>query len=261
MLMTSCAIAIAYISPAVIHAQTSTDTSRVPEVRTAGTAQRSVQPDLATLSVQFSAVGSTPAEAGKRLAARADSLRRAIATLGIPGDSLVNRGRWYWWRNRVEVIPSSRCVPRSPPPRSGPFCDTVYDTTYRANDAIEIRMHDLRRIGVVLDTLVGRGLTEISDLRFSATDVRDAEDQALREATARARSQAEIIAAAGGLQLGKVLSFTTQPDYSSRYDAISLDGVTTGAESGAATPGTVIMRPSIPISVTVYGRWELIAKP
>lgn len=259
-----CAVALTVIAASVTRAQTPTDTSRVPEVRTAGTAQRSVQPDLATLAVQFAAVGSTPAEAGKHLAARADSLRRALATLGIPGDSLVNRGRWYWWRNRVEVIPSNRCVPRSPPPRAGPSCDMVYDTTYRTNDALEVRMHDLRRIGAVLDTLLGRGITDISDLRFSATDVSAAQDQALREATMRARSQAEIIAAAGGMQLGKVLSLTTQPDYSSRWDSgvFSLDGVTvTASEYGQAGAGTVVMRPSIPVSVTVYGRWELIPKP
>jgi hypothetical protein len=65
--------------------QQSVDSIRAPEVRTSGTAQRTVDPDLATVSVQFSATGATPAEAGGHLAARADSLRRALATLGIPG--------------------------------------------------------------------------------------------------------------------------------------------------------------------------------
>src|SRR5437899_8568676 len=47
-------------------------------------------------SLQFTGEGATPAQAGSRLASRADSLRRALATLGIPRDPLVNRSRWYW---------------------------------------------------------------------------------------------------------------------------------------------------------------------
>src|SRR2546425_11420880 len=85
-------------------AQTRPDRPETPEVRTAATLQRNVQPDLATVTLQFTGDGATPAQAGSRVASRADSLRRALATLGIPRDSLVNRSRWYWWRGRIEVI-------------------------------------------------------------------------------------------------------------------------------------------------------------
>jgi uncharacterized protein YggE len=258
----SCAAAV-LLAGAPGLTQQSVDSIRAPEVRTSGTAERTVDPDLAMVSVQFSAMGATPAEAGGRLAARADSLRRALATLGIPGDSLVNRGRWYWWGNRVEIIQRTKCVPRTAPRPGDPWCDQMPDTSYRANDRVEIRIHDLKRVGAVMDTLLGRGLTDISDIRFSVTDVSDAQGQALREATMRARSQAEIIAAAGGMQLGKVMSLTTQPDNSSRWDAgLYVDGVTvTAGAAGRGGTGTVVMRPSIPVSVTVYGRWELIPKP
>src|SRR6266704_3354444 len=65
---------------------------------------------------------------GSRVASRADSLRRALATLGIPRDSLVNRSRWYWWRGRIEVIAGPvKFAPRSTPgadPRFNyPDCD------------------------------------------------------------------------------------------------------------------------------------------
>jgi uncharacterized protein YggE len=258
----SCAVAVV-LAGAPGLTQQSADSIRVPEVRTSGTAERTVDPDLATVSVQFSATGANPAEAGARLAARADSLRRALATLGIPGDSLVNRGRWYWWGNRIEIIQRTKCVPRTAPRPGDPWCDQMPDTSYRANDRVEVRIHDLKRVGAVMDTLLGRGLTDISDLRFSATDVSAAQDEALRAATMRARSQAEIIAAAGGMQLGKVMALTTQPDYSSRRDSglYGLDGVTVTSERGQAGTGTVVMRPSIPVTVTVYGRWELIPKP
>lgn len=252
----SCAVAV-LLAGAPGLPQQSADSIRAPEVRTSGTAQRTVDPDLATVSVQFSAMGATPAEAGGHLAARADSLRRALATLGIPGDSLVNRGRWYWWGNRVEIIQRTKCVPRTAPRPGDPWCDQVPDTNYRANDRVEIRIHDLKRVGAVMDTLLGRGLTDISEIQFSAGDITAARDQAVRLATAQARAQAEAVAASSGMQLGRVLLLTTQPDYPDQ--SAILDGVS--IRGASATSGTVVMRPSISVSVTVYGRWELIPKP
>jgi len=245
-------------------AQARPDRPETPEVRTTATVQRSVQPDLATVTLEFTAEGATPAQAGSRLASRADSLRRALATLGIPRDSLVNRSRWYWWRGRIEVIPGPvKIAPRSTPGADPRFNYPVRDTTYRAHDAIEVRIHDVSRVGAVLDTALGRGITEISEVRFTATDVSAAQVEALREATVRARKQAEAIAAAGGLQLGRVLSLSTQADYVGRYewDDVALRGVTLGTAGGVAdgTP-TVVVQPSVPVSVTVYGRWELIPR-
>ncbi len=249
--------------PAAARAQTP-DRPETPQVRTAATVQRSVQPDLATVTLQFTGEGATPAQAGSRLASRADSLRHALATLGIPRDSLVNRSRWYWWSGRIETIPGPvKIAPRSTPGSDPRFNYPMRDTTYRAHDAIEVRIHDVSRVGAVLDTALGRGITDISEVRFTATDVSAAQIEALREATVRARKQAEAIAAAGGLQLGRVLSLSTQAEYASRYgwDDFGLRGVTvtTAGTVGDRSP-TVVVQPSVPVSVTVYGRWELIPR-
>jgi len=220
--------------------------------------QRSVEPDLATVTLQFTADGTTPGQAGSRLAARADALRRALGTLGLSRDSLVNRSRWYWWTGRIEIVVGpERCVPK---------CDVLHtvvrDTTYRAHDGIELRIRDLSKVGAVLDTAMGRSITEISDVHFSATDVSATQEEALREATVRARRQAEAIAAASGCQLGRVLSLSTQSDYAERYrfdDYVRIEGAGATGAVGEASP-TVVVRPSVPVSVTVYGRWELITK-
>jgi uncharacterized protein YggE len=245
-------------------AQARLDRPETPEVRTAATVQRSVQPDLATVTLQFTGEGATPAQAGSRLASRADSLRRALATLGIPRDSLVNRSRWYWWSGRIETIPGPvRIAPRSTPGSDPRFNYPVRDTTYRAHDAIEVRMHDVSRVGAVLDTALGRGISDISEVRFTASDVSALQVEALREATVQARKQAEAIAVAGGLQLGRVLSLSTQGDYSEQfrpYDFAISGAVATGTGTLAEGSPTVVVQPTVPVSVTVYGRWELIAR-
>ncbi len=222
-------------------AQARPDRPEAPDVRTAATVQRSVQPDLATVTLEFTADGATPAQAGSRLAGRADSLRRALATLGIPRDSLVNRSRWYWWRGRIETMPG----------------------LYRAHDAIEVRIRDLSKLGAVLDTAMGRGITDISGVNFTASDITAVQYDALREATVRARRRAEIIAAASGLQLGRVLSLSTQADYAELYrsDDFGFSEATVATRTLAEGSATVVVQPSVPVSVTVYGRWELIPKP
>jgi uncharacterized protein len=245
-----------------IPAQTQSDRPDTPEVRTAATVQRSVQPDLATVTLQFTADGTTPAQAASRLAGRADSLRRALSTLGIPRDSVVNRSRWYWWPGRIETIPEPmRYGAPSRPGSDGRPRDRVQDTTYRAHDAIEVRIRDLSKVGAVLDTVTGRGITDISGVQFAASDIAAVQEEALREATVRARRQAEAIAAASGLQLGRVLSLSTQADYADQYrfyDWASAGAVTAGALAEGSR--TVVVQPSIPVSVTVHGRWELVSK-
>src|SRR5437762_10586648 len=147
------------VSGTAAPAQTRPDRPETPEVRTAATVQRNDQPDLATVTLQFAGDGATPAQAGSRVASRADSLRRALATLGIPRDSMVNRSRWYWWRGRIEVVPQPvRYIQRQTPNRL--YSEPVQDTLYRAHDAIQVRIRDLNKVGAVLDTAMGRGITE-----------------------------------------------------------------------------------------------------
>jgi uncharacterized protein YggE len=236
-----------------------------PEVRTAASAQRSVPPNLATVTLQFTADGSTPSQAGSRLAARADSLRRALTTLGIPRDSLVSRSRWYWWRGRIEVVPLPvRYVERGTPGPDGARRDPVYDTLYRAHDAIEVRIWDLGQVGAVIDTALGRRVIDISGVQFTATDITMAQEDALREATARARRQAEAVATASGMQLGDVVSLSTEPERNYDYSPFLLRGAVftgDGASADAGNQPTIVVRPLVPVSVTVYAVWALVRKP
>ena len=235
--------------------------ARASEVRTAATARRTVRPDLATVRLAFTADGPTPAEAGRALALRTDSLRRALGSLGIPRDSLVTASQWYWWRGRIESVQGRRCVPLPEPSPDGRNCMMVNDTTYRAHDAIEVHVWDLSKIGAVLDTAMAHEITDISNLQFRATDVTVAEEEALKEATAKARRQAEAIAAASGSRLGRVLSLSTEQEYRDRYLSGGLASFTVDGVSGDQAPGTTVVQPSVPVTATVYARWELINNP
>jgi len=242
-----------------VRAQSDSTPTR-PEVRTTGVAERSARPDLAVITFSFSAPGRTPMAAGQAVAARAERFRRALQALGIPRDSLISGSRWYWWRGRIDsVFSGPRYVPMPRDPVTGAVSRAVVDTTFRANDAIEVRIRDLSKVGAAIDTALAHGITTMSGIRFQATDIAAAREEALREATQRAQRQAAAIAEASGGRLGRALSLSSEPEY--RYDRYALDFTAASYAGGSEPAATQVVQPSIPVRVTVYGRWELLARP
>lgn len=230
------------------------------EIVSSASAERSVAADLAVVTLRFAREGATPAEAGRNLALKADSLRRALAPLGIAPDSIVTGSRWHWWRDRVQVITAQRMVPRWVDRNGSQHRQDslVVDTAYRAHESLQVRIRDLRRVGAVIDVALAQGITDISDVSFSATDTEREQQDAIREATRRARARAEAIADASGTRLGRTIRLSTTGD--GRPLALSvLDGVgMRGAASGAPGGETVVVAPVLRVTATVHGRWELV---
>lgn len=244
--------------PSAGHAQDRASDSA--EVRTSASASRTVRPNRATITLNFSGVDSVPSGAGSRVAMRADSIRKRLAALGIPRDSMLTGSRAYWWRGRVIVdLGPLRCGRVAP--NNGCY-EQVRDTIYRVAESIEVRISDVSKVGDVIDALLALRITDISPIQFSATDVREAQNAALREATEQARAKAELIAIASGSRLGRILSLSTSADdgggYRNRaYGELAELSVSGSMESPLG--GTRITAPAITISATVFGRWRLEA--
>ncbi len=203
----------------------------------------------------MTAVDSTPARAGARVAAKADSVRRALVALGIPRDSLLSGSKYYWWPDRIQPVYSPwRCV-RAPGSVDG--CQNVQDTTYRSREAIEVRINDLSKVGAVIDAALSFGISEMSNIRFSATDITAAQAAALRDATVDARKQAEVIAAAGGVRLGRTIALGTQADYSPYSRDAIVTVQTVNGEASDIGNRTEVTFPSVAVKATVYGRWAI----
>jgi uncharacterized protein YggE len=137
----------------------------------------------------------------------------------------------------------------------------VNDTTYRAHDAIEVHVHDLNRVGAVLDTAMAHEITGISGVQFEATDVTAAYEAALEEATAMARRQAEAVARASGSRVGRILSLSTYQENRGPYLSSGLATVTLDSAGDTRGAGTQVVQPSIPVTAAVYARWELVEQP
>ena len=226
-----------------------------PEVRTSATAERGVRPDWAAVTFSFSSVGLSTAEAGRLVARRADSLRRALQAIGIPRDSLVTSSSFQGYRSRIESAGRTRSVTRIVEGQQVHL--QVPETTYRAQDAIEVRLGNVRMLAQAIDTALAHGITEISPPRFMATNVDTVRTSLLREAAQRARAHAEALAAASNGRLGRLILITTERVFvdESRVLGIASSGITSTSYSE-----TEIIRPNLRVGVTVLGRWEFVQR-
>jgi uncharacterized protein YggE len=208
------------------------------EVRASGVATVGIEPDLAVVTIQYSASGKTPAAAGKAAAARADAIRRAIEAVGIPRDSMPTRGRLGWWggaRSQME------------------FRREMRDTVYVTNDAFSVRIRNFDLIGRVIDTALAQGAQTISNVEFQATDESAARLKAIREATIQAKANANAIAEASGLRMGRILDISTEvPQMLARQER-AFDMM-----AAKSDVGTQVVAPELKVSVTVHGRWEML---
>lgn len=123
---------------------------------------------------------------------------------------------------------------------------------YTAENQVNVTVREMGKIGRLIDEAVGAGANLTSGISFRVTDTNEGLDTALEAAVADARHKAEVLAEAGGAQLGSVLQVTESgsptppPIYYDRAMA---------AESSAVPP---IEPPTMETQVTVSVTWSLI---
>jgi uncharacterized protein YggE len=158
-----------------------------------------------TVSVETRA--PTPSAAGARNATLNNSIRAAIAAVGVPREDIVTSG--------YMVYPARREPPYPPQPYQR-------DTGYVANNAVRVtlrRPEQLGLVGRVIDTALTAGANIITGVHYEARRTAEAEREALADAVADARARAEAIARAAGGSLGDLIEISTQltrgvsPDY------------------------------------------------
>lgn len=237
---------LAGLTASRLDGQTPAPPSSTTQVRTTATATRSIPPDLATAHFEFSARDSTLDAAARAASAIGAAIRRAVAKVGVPNDSILGRGSVaYLWdqASQIEVKPNPEFK--------------RYDTTYVFRDLVVVRIRELKRVGAVLDAALGAGAQKLVSLQFSSGGVQQAGQQALSEATRQARRNAELMAEGAGGKLGRPLELTTEKSASA--DAFyELRPFTNSTCTSSNNCGLRASPPDAEVRVSVYGRWELL---
>jgi uncharacterized protein len=172
-------------------------------IRVVGVGEVNVTPDVAHLDLAVETLAPTARAAGEQNAAAMDRVIRALTGAGVARTDLGTRGYQLFPEYAPpEPMPPGREMVQREPRIVG----------YRARNTLTVRVTDLARVGPVIDTALGAGANRMDGLRFALRDAEAAQNQAIRQATERARRTAETMAAAAGVALGEVVEISTAAD-------------------------------------------------
>lgn len=158
-------------------------------IRVTGQAHVMVPADQIRIDVAVETEGASANEATSENARRMDAVIQTLRGMNVEGLEIETFG--YSLRPEYEVSRENRT--------------TRTIVGYRAENNIRITFAELDRAGRILDGAVGAGANQIARLEFIASDTREARLEALEEAVRSAREQAEVMAAAMGVRLGRAL--------------------------------------------------------
>jgi uncharacterized protein YggE len=189
-------------------------------------------PDLAEIDLGVMTEAVTASEAASENAKRVDKVLGAIR--GLAGVKAELKTVGYSVSPRYAESKGGR-----PPAVAG----------YAAENVVRVRTGDLTQVSALIDAATGAGANDVRGLQFSRKDEDAVRAQALREAVAKAKLEAETIADSLGVKIGRVISAETsaEPPIGRPMMAMAMKG------AGEAThtpvePGTIDMHASIAIA-------------
>jgi len=204
----------------------------VAAITVTGTGTIDVTPDLARVmvSVQTTAPTATQAEADNARAA--DRVRALVARAGVSASDIKTLSLQVWPRYDY---------------RSG---ESVLNG-FEASHTLQFTVHDLGRIGAVIDAAVAGGATTVEGITYDTNDHTAASAQALAKAVKDAQVKARAMADAAGIRLGSVVSIIDLQN--APYPFPILRG------AGASTTGasTQVSPPDIQLTVSVTVGWTI----
>jgi uncharacterized protein YggE len=200
-----------------------------PEIAVTATGTVDLSPDYAVVQVGVITRDAQAGRAGEQNARITTAVRAALRDLlRVPDDSLPSVG--------YSVV-------------------TDYDRDrrpagYAARNVLEARVHDLAKVGAVVDAALAAGATQIAGIQFESTRRDAARLDALARAVEAARREAESMARAAGGRLGPLIEATsTDPAFPLRRAERAM------AMLAAETP---IVPPELTASATVTARWVFL---
>ncbi len=198
-----------------------------PMITVTGEGVVEATPDIATLMIGVTTQGATAAEALSANSAAMAAVLARLTTAGIEGRDLqtsnLSLGPDY-----SKFDSSSGGVP----------------STYIASNMLTVRVRALDTLGTVLDAAVADGANTLNGLTFGLADPDPVLNEARKEAVADARAKAELLAAAAGVKLGKIVSISeaggmTDPVPMFRQEASAAGVPVQGGELGLSANVTI----------------------
>lgn len=163
-----------------------------PQVVASATGEAQLTPDRAAVYIGVQTRASKANAAARDNAQRQGAIIGAIVALGIPREQISTEN--------YSVSPDTR------------FDQATQRTSvigYVVSNVVRVEVRRIDQIGTLLDTALAKGANQINSLDFFASNADSARHEALAQAVARARSDAEAMARAAGGTLGSLIELGT----------------------------------------------------
>ena len=180
-----------------------------PTISVSAIGEVSVVPDIATVDITVEQTASTTEVAQSEASSAMGTVLAAMKVLEIADVDL-----------KTSAFSTSEVYDYDVSP--------AVVTGYRASQTLTVKIRDTERIAAVLDAGPANGATSVSSLRYEVEDDMRALQEARVQAMTKAKQQAKQIAAAMGVRLGRVVSYSENtagnpPMYYSALEAMQVE--------------------------------------
>ena len=166
-----------------------TPLSPVSSIRVTGDARVTAKPDRVQIDIGVTTRAAQSQDAASQNARQVDAVLAAVRK--ATGPAAVLKTISY------SLNPTYQYHPNGEEP-------TI--TGYSAVNVVQVTLDDLGKIGTVIDSATLAGANHLQGIQFTLRDQDAVRAEALRQAATRARAEAEVLAAALGLKVVRVLS-------------------------------------------------------
>ena len=124
---------------------------------------------------------------------------------------------------------------------------------YTAANVVQLTLDELPKIGAVIDAATQAGTNHVQGIQFTLRDQDAVRAQALREAALKARAEADVLAAALGLKVLRVLTVEENSPHVMpiRFDGAARTMVTSAVATTPVESGTLDVSAQVTLSVEV----------
>ena len=147
-----------------------------------GTGEVRVSADTAVISLGVNARDQDVLKAQQKVNETIAAIRKALTDQGVKEENIntafINIYAVYDYQNDQEQL-----------------------AAYNANSTLAIKVTDMESVGALIDVCFAAGANTLDGISFSASDTKEAQDEAMKKAVEDAKEKASIYAEAAGLRI------------------------------------------------------------
>jgi uncharacterized protein YggE len=127
-------------------------------------------------------------------------------------------------------------------------------TSYTALSVVRVTVDDLEKVGPVIDAATQAGANHIESVRYTVREPQVLHSQAVREAASKARANADALASALNLKIGRIVSVEETGDSPTSAPDVSDPRDPAGPAPPATQSGSFVVTANVTLTAEVGAR-------